>query len=44
MFEKGAIEEVKRFNKLKIKKDHGVNKVIGIEEIDNYLFEQTDQS
>ena len=33
MIKEGAIEEVKRFIKLKIKKDHSVKKVIGIDEL-----------
>ena len=37
MIEEGAIKEVKKFNKLKIKKDHSVNKVIGIDELTQYL-------
>ena len=37
MFIMGAINEVKRFNKLKIKKDKSVNKAIGINEIKEYL-------
>ena len=37
MFEKGAITEVKKFNRLKVKKENSVNKVIGIEEIGKYL-------
>ena len=36
MFAEGAIEEVKKFNKLKVKKENSSNKVIGIKEI-NYL-------
>ena len=33
MFNEGAILEVKRFNRLKVKKDDSSRKVIGIEEI-----------
>jgi len=37
MFAKGAVEEVRRFNKLKVKKENSSNKVIGIKEISNFL-------
>ena len=37
MIQNGAIQEVEKFNKLKIKKDKSINKVIGIEEFNNYL-------
>jgi len=37
MFEKGAISEVVKFNKLKVKKENSSNKVIGIQEIGKYL-------
>ena len=37
MIEDGAIKEVKRFIKLKIKKDLSVNRVIGIDELTQYL-------
>ena len=37
MFEKGAITEVKKFNRLKVKKENSARKVIGIEEIGKYL-------
>jgi len=37
MFQKGAILEVKRFNKLKVKNDNSSRKVIGIGEISKYL-------
>jgi tRNA dimethylallyltransferase len=37
MIEDGAINEVKRFLKLKIRKDQSVNKVIGIAELTQYL-------
>ena len=40
MFEDGAIEEVRRFNKLKVKKENSSNKVIGIKEISNLLNKQ----
>tara|TARA_B100000427_G_scaffold311828_1_gene302789 strand:- start:21 stop:932 length:912 start_codon:yes stop_codon:yes gene_type:complete len=37
MLKRGAIEEVKRFIKLKVRKDKSVNKAIGIGEIKKYL-------
>jgi len=37
MIENGAIKEVKKFIKLKIKKDLSVNRVIGIDELTQYL-------
>mgnify|MGYP002701310014 CR=1 FL=1 len=37
MFAEGAMEEVRRFNKLKVKKENSSNKVIGIKEISNFL-------
>ena len=37
MIEDGAIKEVKKFIKLKIKKDLSVNRVIGIDELTQYL-------
>ena len=37
MIEIGAINEVKRFVKLKVRKDKSVNKAIGINEIREYL-------
>ena len=37
MIEIGAINEVKRFLKLKVRKDKSVNKAIGIHEIKEYL-------
>ena len=37
MIQNGAIKEVAKFSKLKIKKDKSINKVIGIEEFNNYL-------
>ena len=40
MFREGAIQEVKRFNRLKVKKENSSNKVIGIKEITNLLNKQ----
>jgi len=40
MFKDGAIDEVRRFNKLKVKKQNSSNKVIGIKEITNLLNKQ----
>ena len=40
MFINGAIEEVRRFNKLKVKRENSSNKVIGIKEITNLLNKQ----
>ena len=37
MFRKGAIIEIKKFLKLKIRKENTSNKVIGVAEISNYL-------
>ena len=37
MIEEGAVNEVKKFSKIKIKKDLSVNKVIGIDELTQYL-------
>ena len=37
MFDEGVILEVKKFNKLKIKKENSSKKVIGIQEISRYL-------
>jgi tRNA dimethylallyltransferase len=37
MLKTGAIKEVEKFNKIKIKKDQSVNKVIGIDELTQYL-------
>jgi len=37
MFKEGAINEIKKFLKLNVKKDKSSNKVIGIKEIDKYL-------
>ena len=44
MIEIGAINEVKRFLKLKVKKDKSVNKAIGIHEIKEYLEKRKDMS
>jgi len=40
MFVYGAIQEVKRFNKIKVKKENSSNKVIGIREISDLLNKQ----
>jgi len=37
MFKDGAISEVRKFNRLKVKKDHTSKKVIGIAEIGKFL-------
>ena len=37
MFEEGAIEEVKKFLKLRVNKELSSNKIIGIREIEDYL-------
>ena len=37
MFLSGAIKEVKRFVKIRLKKDKTANKAIGIKEIEDYL-------
>ena len=37
MIKIGAIKEVKRFNKLRLKKERSANKVIGIDELTKYL-------
>ena len=37
MFKEGVIDEVKKFKKLKVKKDNSSSKVIGIKEISNLL-------
>jgi tRNA dimethylallyltransferase len=37
MIKHGELKEVKMFNKLKIKKDHTINKIIGINELNQYL-------
>ena len=42
MLKDGAINEVKRFLKLKIKKDNSSNKVIGITEIKEHLENKLD--
>tara|TARA_B110000305_G_scaffold110489_1_gene124430 strand:+ start:315 stop:1256 length:942 start_codon:yes stop_codon:yes gene_type:complete len=42
MIEMGAIKEVKKFIKLKIKKDLSVNRVIGIDELTQYLNQKID--
>ena len=44
MIKIGAINEVKRFLKLKVKKDKSVNKAIGIHEIKEYLEKRNDLS
>jgi len=44
MIKIGAIKEVKRFNKLKVKKDKSVNKAIGINEIRQYLHDKKNLS
>jgi tRNA dimethylallyltransferase len=44
MIKIGAINEVKRFLKLKVKKDKSVNKAIGIHEIKDYLEKRNDMS
>ena len=42
MIEIGAVNEVKRFLKLKVKKDKSVNKAIGVREIKEYLNNEKD--
>ena len=42
MIKNGAINEVKSFLKLKIKKDKSINKVIGIDELTQYLNKKID--
>ena len=37
MIKIGAIQEVRKFNKIKLKKERSVNKVIGIDELNKYL-------
>ena len=37
MFKDGAVEETKKFLKMKINKDLSSNKIIGIREIEDYL-------
>jgi tRNA dimethylallyltransferase len=44
MMEMGAVNEVKRFLKLKVRKDNSVNKAIGIKEIKEYLDKREDLS
>jgi tRNA dimethylallyltransferase len=44
MIEMGAVNEVKRFLKLKVRKDKSVNKAIGIQEIKEYLEKRKDMS
>ncbi|WP_435166903.1 tRNA (adenosine(37)-N6)-dimethylallyltransferase MiaA [Candidatus Pelagibacter bacterium nBUS_28] len=44
MIKVGAINEVKRFVKLKVRKDKSVNKAIGINEIKEYLEERKDMT
>lgn len=44
MIKIGAINEVKRFVKLKVRKDKSVNKAIGIHEIKEYLEKRKDMS
>ncbi len=41
MFANGAIEEVRRYNKLNVKKENSSNKVIGIKEISSLLNKQS---
>jgi len=40
MIKKGAIQEVIKFNKLRVKKDKSINKIIGIDELTKYLNKQ----
>jgi len=40
MIKKGGIQEVAKFNKLRIKKDKSISKVIGIDELTKYLNNQ----
>ena len=37
MFNDGAVDEVKKFNKMKVNKELSSNKIIGIKEIKDYL-------
>ena len=37
MFKGGVVSEVKKFNRLRVRKENSVNKVIGIQEIGKYL-------
>ena len=40
MIKEGAIEEVKKFKKLKLKKERSANKIIGINELNRYLSDE----
>ena len=40
MIKMGAIREVEKFVKLRVKKDKSVNKAIGISEIKEYLYDK----
>ena len=42
MIKHGAVKEVRKFIKLKVRKDKSVNKAIGINEIKEYLKEKKD--
>ena len=42
MFDDGAIEEFKKYKKIKVKPENSSNKVIGIQEIDKYLKGEVD--
>ena len=42
MIDMGAVKEVEKFLKIKIKKDQSVNKVIGIDELTQYLKKEID--
>ena len=42
MIDSGAIKEVKRFLKLRVRKDKSANKAIGVNEIREYLKKQKD--
>ena len=44
MIKKGAVLEVKRFIKIKVRKDKSVNKAIGINEIKEYLEKRNNMS
>ena len=44
MIKLGAVQEVRKFVKLKVRKDKSVNKAIGINEIKEYLKEKNDMS
>ena len=41
MFDDGAVDEVKKFYKMKVNKELTSNKIIGIKEINDYLHEKT---